>query len=280
MKEDFCKDSVNAGHRQPVSGTGVRHTSGYRIATRESGQWLIPKDDGFDVYDAFSQRNKILAAFLGSTATEDLILKLANDWGILLSIPEHPDDLSEPLARWASTILSVQRVWGVWERFLERNRKNLVGCFAEWPEDPRFADVHMPLVREIEPDPPLERRRLVIRRLASGDWDLPKLAIQFITSEVNALLKPLEPRIRFSNVDESFNIEYSSDSLIGTVWFALATKLSTGSGFRQCARCGTWFEIGPQEGGYRKSRVYCKDACRVAAHQDRKRRSSNKGKPG
>jgi hypothetical protein len=58
------------------------------------------------------------------------------------------------------------------------------------------------------------------------------------------------------------------ENLLGAMWLQLAEAIGGGKQFRQCDRCGAWFEVSG-----RVDRKLCSDACRSAAYRARQERA-------
>jgi hypothetical protein len=65
-----------------------------------------------------------------------------------------------------------------------------------------------------------------------------------------------------------FVLEIVPVNLLGAIWLQLAQTISGSKRHRACHVCKTWFEVSPQK--YRKSRLYCSEACRSQAYRERK----------
>lgn len=65
-----------------------------------------------------------------------------------------------------------------------------------------------------------------------------------------------------------FVLEILPINLIGGLWLQLAETIAGRKKHRACKACGRWFEISPQM--YRKSRVYCSEACKSQGYRERK----------
>ena len=58
-----------------------------------------------------------------------------------------------------------------------------------------------------------------------------------------------------------------SAGLVGALWLQFARAVERDSRFRQCAECGTWFELA--RGTARADKLYCSTPCRTKAYRKR-----------
>jgi hypothetical protein len=68
----------------------------------------------------------------------------------------------------------------------------------------------------------------------------------------------------------AFALDLTPDCLLRAMWLQFAQWLSTGAEYRPCEVCGEWFLVSRTEGGRRKRRDYCGNACKLWAwrHHD------------
>jgi len=79
------------------------------------------------------------------------------------------------------------------------------------------------------------------------------------TSTVNRLI--------YAPQDDRLLLRIIPKSLLGALWLQLAKGIEGDIEYRQCHECGKWFEISLE--AYRKSRLFCSNACRSKAYRTR-----------
>ena len=106
----------------------------------------------------------------------------------------------------------------------------------------------------------------VLGRFVRGD--LVKPALHYVQSTINEHLENRLGRDCSGTPSGRGSACTSSpDGLIGALWLQFARAVERDSQFRQCAECGTWFELAP--GTARADKLYCSTPCRTKAYRKR-----------
>jgi hypothetical protein len=103
-------------------------------------------------------------------------------------------------------------------------------------------------------------------RLVQGD--LVKPALHYVQSTINRKLDGrASARLLWDAKRARFSLYMVPVDLIGALWLQFARAVERDSQFRNCAECGTWFELAP--GTARSDKLYCSTACRIKAYRKR-----------
>ena len=106
----------------------------------------------------------------------------------------------------------------------------------------------------------------MLERFVRGD--LVKPALHYVQSKINAKLEGrASPRLLWDAKRERLGLYIVPAGLVGALWLQFARAVERDSRFRQCAECGTWFELAP--GTARADKLYCSTPCRTKAYRKR-----------
>jgi hypothetical protein len=108
------------------------------------------------------------------------------------------------------------------------------------------------------------------KELAAPAHDfLCKFINENLLGRVSPWLQPGAGSVQGSNVPARAPVQLIPTGLAAAIWLQLALVVSGTKTLRQCQGCGKWFEVGEA----RSDKVYCGDACRKQAHQEKRLRA-------
>ena len=188
-----------------------------------------------------------------------------------------PLGMGESLADWHHEILTMRLAIDIWEA-VRRGDVDLLGQLILWNEDGSGVRImsHPELTDRQLPDPPAYVERAWIASTHHGDdvlgrfvrGDLVKPALHYVQSTINQHLENrIGARLLWDTKRARLDLYTSPVDLIGAVWLQFARAVERDSKFRQCAECGTWFELAP--GTARADKLYCSTPCRTKAYRKR-----------
>ena len=185
--------------------------------------------------------------------------------------------MGESLADWHHEILTMRLAIDIWEA-VRRGDVNLLGQLILWNDDGSGVRImsHPELTDRQLPDRPAYVERAWIANTHHGDdvlgrfvrGDLVKPALHYVQSTINQHLENrIGARLLWDTKRARLDLYTSPVDLIGAVWLQFARAVERDSKFRQCAECGTWFELAP--GTARADKLYCSTPCRTKAYRKR-----------
>ena len=106
----------------------------------------------------------------------------------------------------------------------------------------------------------------ILARFVPGDPIGP--ALHCMQSLINEHLHHrASPRLLWEHERDRLGLYIVPEGLIGALWLQFARAVERDAKFRQCAECGTWFEVAPGRG--RADKQFCSTACRTRAYRKR-----------
>src|SRR5262249_54036749 len=128
--------------------------------------------------------------------------------------------------------------------------------------------------------PPQDRiLQVIASRDTREDWlayftpgDVVTPALFHLMASVNAWLRGLaSPRLDWDAKRRRAVTTVVPSSLLGALWLQFHLAITGKKNYRQCAVCGTWFEISPKVN--REAKLFCGDGCRSQAYRNRQKRA-------
>jgi hypothetical protein len=188
-----------------------------------------------------------------------------------------PLGIGEPLGAWSTEILTMRFAIDIWEAARNGDVGRLERVIS-WTEDGSGVQIlsHPELPKGQLPEAPARVERAWIAGTHLGDdvlgrfvrGDLVKPALHYVQSTINKKLEGrASPRLLWDAKRERLGLYIVPAGLIGALWLQFARAVERNSRFRQCAECGTWFELAP--GTARADKLYCSTPCRIKAYRKR-----------
>jgi hypothetical protein len=161
----------------------------------------------------------------------------------------------EALAAWSIEILTMRFAIDIWEAARNGDVGRLEHVIS-WTEDGSRVQIlsHPELPKGQLPNAPARVERASIASTQLGDGalerfvrgDLVKPALHYVQSTINEKLQGrASPRLLWDAKRERLGLYIVPAGLIGALWLQFARAVERDSRFRQCAECGTWFELAP-----------------------------------
>jgi transposase-like protein len=81
------------------------------------------------------------------------------------------------------------------------------------------------------------------------------------------------------------SLDISPTDIRGLMWLQFARAFTSNRRYRQCAQCGKWFELAPNEPvskelSHRVSAKHCSGACRSKAHREKQKKAQSLAQEG
>jgi hypothetical protein len=102
------------------------------------------------------------------------------------------------------------------------------------------------------------------------------VALRLLAEWISNGLRDASPSLKQSGA--SFELEMTSDTLIGAMWCQLADAVAKNTEFRQCANCGGWFSVSGRHA--RSDKQYCSGGCRLKAFKARQQQAATTSSDG
>lgn len=246
----------------------VVRVAGYLLRT---DRYLIPADQ-FPVedktYELFTEHPGLFRTFASLRATENEILNFGNKFGWLgfptiivdaENLPEREESDDDPI--WEEVLEG----WHIYQRDGSRPHPEFYGeSLGQWTA--RIGEMR-DAIRIWEPlraKKPNRSNRPERHSSTSDDvapgWTLLRGVVNFHLRYRGA------PQL--TDGRSGPQLQFQTSKLLESLWLQFARAVEGDKDYDRCPRCGNYFEIGPSAG--RKGKVYCSDACRMAAHRKRK----------
>lgn len=211
------------------------------------------------------------------------IRDFANRYGLL----GHPRQIEEagrdrrhgePVVAWVEEIGAMRQAVNLWEIARGGDRHSLARyvrvvdgdklvCSLD-PIDPSPEAMYDLVVATASTDPGL------LAQARMGFLKLPALyaAISVVNDHVRAEtlveigIRPPRPKRPVAG-NPSVALTVAPRTLRGALWLQLADAIVSDKTFRQCERCGTWFELTPKMAA--KGKLFCGTSCRMRDYRER-----------
>ena len=255
----------------------------------EGYQWVRGKDEEgwgladdpshteghYRTYAPLQEHTGLFRHFAETSPTHLGIQEFANTYGLLggriqvyntLYIEGRPEERVpvEPLSFWQQHIRDLRVAVQLWD-WLKSN--DVEGFRAGLPE---VLEVLEPYVEEVAFSLSYRDFAQLRRQAEAGELEGPAFA--FLNGMIeNNLRNTVSPQLVKNPEGTGFNLVFAPDSLLGVLWLQFAQAISGYKEYRRCQLegCGKWFEISLEQTGFRKSRHYCSDRCRIKAYRTR-----------
>jgi hypothetical protein len=276
----FAQEVALAGYRWKDLDTSS-------VQTR-SGRWLTPRDpDGHARVDRPLAEHSGLCRILAATEPSEAgVQAFADQFGLLgtgaemLQVKQTATGavvgIGEPLSAWQHQIGRLRSVIDVWEQAVAGDVERLAR-HIRWAADGTRVDYVTDAAVQVGADGPppgwegetiwMERHDGPLEE-AVKPGDLVRPAFTWVARRVNQALKDaVATQLGWNAERTALRLQLMPRSLAGAAWLQLASAIERNVQFRQCAECGTWFEVSPGVG--RANKLFHSAACRTRAYRRR-----------
>lgn len=190
--------------------------------------------------------------------TEAAVLAFANRYGHLgiggHLVSRHPELIGgEYLADWRHAISEMARAVDVWDAYRRKDRKELADLVPVKERNGWFLVKAAGRWHEIRP--------------GAGDriMEAARLALSIMVSD--RIMSAYGTTLTFTR---DLRLVAKPETLLAALWFQFILAMEENRDFGRCEHCTRWFLIKKKAPAKR----FCRDSCRVGAHQKRKREGS------
>jgi hypothetical protein len=262
---------------------------------------------GYRGYDPLVDAPALFREFANTPPTAEGIVTFANQWGplgewdVVTGVTPLAGRKAELLAVWVQAISEMRQAVWIWDRLASQSREVQLELRRHvwWEQDGRghtyvICDSHPHLPRtQTRTDDGYSRVFAIVASNQFGDEGLSqymendlaapardflyRLANRNLGGRVSPRLVPGSPPPLKSRIPVMASLRLAPTNLLACLWLQLAQVVGGLTEQRQCPGCQRWFE----SRGARSDKVYCGDACRKQAHQEKRelaRRLSAEGK--
>lgn len=256
---------------KPADGSGP--TTDYLTAGQPLGVSAMYRQ-----YRPLKAYTGLFRTFAEVTLTQEGVLAFANTYGSLddgekaIELPEgKTKGTGEPLSLWLKEISAMRRALELWDAVKAGNLDVLSRRIA-WKNGGVMYDeavgapidsAHLRAMQWIAA-PEIHPERL--ERFRPGDLVSPAL---YVVQEIvnDHLHGRVSPRLLWGEDRSRLGLYLVPGSLIGALWLQFAQAIDRRAEFRRCEECRAWFEVSSE--GFRTSKLYCSNACRLRAYRKR-----------
>jgi hypothetical protein len=274
-------------HRVAAAGYGWIDAETAAVESH-AGRWLTPREPGRNArtYAPLAEHSGLCRILAATEPSEAGVRAFADSFGLLgmgtemIQIQRTATGsavgIGEPLSAWQQQIGYLRSVIELWEHAVAGDVERLSEHIL-WAPDGTWVAFDTHAATPIGTDgPPLGwGRETIWNRRPHGPpeealkpGDLVRPALTWVAQTINRFLKDeVATELRWNAERTALKLQLMPRNLAGAAWLQLASAVERNVQFRQCAECGTWFEVSPGVG--RTNKLFHSAACRTRAYRRR-----------